>query len=124
MIFPVSTSRATWREVRQQYLEIPAHVTVERYIDGVVKVESRPDNSQQPTLQYFAASSLETTESTAKSGASLATMPQKRSVSGGPSGTPAKQIKTEHPEDFSNAVKKRIQSSSRTGQACDRCKVC
>ena len=38
-------------------------------------------------------------------------------------GTPAKQIKTEHPEEFSNAVKKRLQSSSRTGQACDRCKV-
>lgn len=53
------------------------------------------------------------------------TMPQKR---GAPpsenNGTPAKHVKGEHPEEFSNAVKKRLQSSTRTGQACDRCKVC
>lgn len=35
----------------------------------------------------------------------------------------SKHSKKENPEDFSNAVKKRLQSSSRTGQACDRCKV-
>lgn len=53
-----------------------------------------------------------------------ATMPlQKRSAPDDSNGTPAKQIKTEHPEEFSKAVKKRLQSSSRTGQACDRCKV-
>jgi hypothetical protein len=50
------------------------------------------------------------------------TMAQKRRASDDDDG-PAKQIKTEHPEEFSNAVKKRLQSSSRTGQACDRCKV-
>jgi hypothetical protein len=55
----------------------------------------------------------------------VCTMPsgQKRSASDDSNGTPAKQIKTEQPEEFSNAVKKRLQSSSRTGQACDRCKV-
>lgn len=52
-------------------------------------------------------------------------MPPKRISSGSPSGTPAKLPKTEtRPEDFSNSVKKRLQSSTRTGQACDRCKVC
>ena len=35
----------------------------------------------------------------------------------------AKQPKLEHPEEFSNTVKKRLASSTRTGQACDRCKV-
>jgi hypothetical protein len=36
-----------------------------------------------------------------------------------------KAAKTEYfgPEDFSNSVKKRLASSTRTGQACDRCKV-
>jgi formamidopyrimidine-DNA glycosylase len=28
------------------------------------------------------------------------------------------------PEDFSNVVKTKLQSYTRTGQACDRCKVC
>jgi hypothetical protein len=28
------------------------------------------------------------------------------------------------PEDFSSVVKNRLQSYTRTGQACDRCKVC
>jgi len=53
-------------------------------------------------------------------------MPPKRNPTDSPSaGTPAKVPKTEHnPEDFSNSVKKRLQSSTRTGQACDRCKVC
>jgi hypothetical protein len=54
-------------------------------------------------------------------------MQSKRNVSDDPNGTgngnPPKQIKTEHPEEFSNAVKKKLQASSRTGQACDRCKV-
>jgi hypothetical protein len=36
---------------------------------------------------------------------------------------PVKHVKAEHPEEFSNAVKKRLASSTRTGQACDRCKV-
>lgn len=28
------------------------------------------------------------------------------------------------PDDFSSVVKNRLQSYTRTGQACDRCKVC
>ena len=35
-----------------------------------------------------------------------------------------KKVKTEDPSQFSAAVKKKLQASSRTGQACDRCKVC
>lgn len=50
-------------------------------------------------------------------------MPQKRPSPGEANGTPAKHVKAEHPEEFSNAVKKKLQSSTRTGQACDRCKV-
>jgi hypothetical protein len=69
--------------------------------------------------QHFAASS---SYRTAKSG-HWSMMPPKRTASGSPSGTPGK-VKTEQkPEDFSNSVKKRLQSSTRTGQACDRCKV-
>ncbi|TAQ91549.1 hypothetical protein B7494_g27 [Chlorociboria aeruginascens] len=49
--------------------------------------------------------------------------PQKRSGSDEMNSTPNKQPKAEHPEEFSNAVKKKLQSSSRTGQACDRCKI-
>jgi hypothetical protein len=55
-----------------------------------------------------------------------ATMPpQKRAASDDDdlNSATSKHIKTEKPEEFSNAVKKRLQSSSRTGQACDRCKV-
>jgi len=70
--------------------------------------------------QYLAASS---SSRTAKSGR-WSMMPPKRTASGSPSGTPGKTVKTEQkPEDFSNSVKKRLQSSTRTGQACDRCKV-
>ncbi|KAI9672337.1 MAG: hypothetical protein M1817_003359 [Caeruleum heppii] len=54
-------------------------------------------------------------------------MPPKRPPQGSPaSETPnAKHVKTEltKPEDFSNSVKKRLASSTRTGQACDRCKI-
>ncbi|KAI9801854.1 MAG: hypothetical protein M1833_002168 [Piccolia ochrophora] len=55
-------------------------------------------------------------------------MPPKRPPTGAPTAnTPSrsKQPKTENfgPEEFSNSVKKRLASSSRTGQACDRCKV-
>jgi hypothetical protein len=53
-----------------------------------------------------------------------ATMPGKRTASGEPDGTPVKQPKTERPEEFSKQVRTKLQGSSRTGQACDRCKVC
>ncbi|KAI9814705.1 MAG: hypothetical protein M1832_005704 [Thelocarpon impressellum] len=56
-------------------------------------------------------------------------MPQKRpSTDGMPDAatpTRSKQAKTDYhgPDDFSNSVKRRLASSTRTGQACDRCKV-
>jgi len=53
-----------------------------------------------------------------------ATMPGKRTASGEPDGSPVKQPKTERPEEFSKQVRTKLQGSSRTGQACDRCKVC
>jgi hypothetical protein len=54
----------------------------------------------------------------------LHAMPPKRNADPDEAnGVPSKQQRKEDPEDFSNAVKKRLQSSSRTGQACDRCKV-
>lgn len=41
---------------------------------------------------------------------------------GGPSSKKFKDA-TEAPADYSDAVRKKYQSASRTGQACDRCKV-
>ncbi|KAJ3493430.1 hypothetical protein NLG97_g4733 [Lecanicillium saksenae] len=46
------------------------------------------------------------------------------SASGGGSGARSKQARVERgAEDFSSVVKNRLQSYTRTGQACDRCKV-
>lgn len=69
-------------------------------------------------------SSVRATVNTVRLPASRATLPiampgQKRPA---PESN-GKPIKAEQPEEFSNAVKKRLQSSTRTGQACDRCKV-
>lgn len=58
--------------------------------------------------------------------------PPKRPSDGleSPLHTPSAQTKSKHarlergPEDFSSVVKSKLQSYSRTGQACDRCKVC
>ncbi|KAI9845552.1 MAG: hypothetical protein M1837_004649 [Sclerophora amabilis] len=54
-------------------------------------------------------------------------MPPKRPSAASPSSNTSshKQVKAEYlgPDDFSNSVKKRLASSTRTGQACDRCKV-
>ncbi|TVY28338.1 Transcriptional activator protein [Lachnellula hyalina] len=50
-------------------------------------------------------------------------MPGKRTASGEPDGTPVKQHKTDRPEEFSKQVRTKLQTSTRTGQACDRCKV-
>ncbi len=70
------------------------------------------------------ASSIRTNYRTAYS-VPPSSMPPKRPSDSSPSGTSGKLQKTEaKPDDFHNAVKKRLQSSTRTGQACDRCKVC
>ena len=78
-------------------------------------------NNQQTFSQHHALASS-TALPIPMQGPAWANMP-KRSASEEEDNGPAKQIKTEQPEEFSNAVKKRLQSSSRTGQACDRCKV-
>jgi hypothetical protein len=42
-----------------------------------------------------------------------------------PSGPKMKLARLDRgPEDFSSVVKSKLQSYTRTGQACDRCKVC
>jgi len=85
-----------------------------------VRRDIQPKYSNVRSLQQHTACS---SSRTAKS-ANWSKMPPKRTSSGSPSGTPGKVVKTEQkPEDFSNSVKKRLQSSTRTGQACDRCKV-
>ncbi|RDW76123.1 hypothetical protein BP5796_06944 [Coleophoma crateriformis] len=50
-------------------------------------------------------------------------MPTKRKSSADLHSSASKQQKTEHVKECSRTVKKRLQSSNRTGQACDRCKV-
>ncbi|SPQ17596.1 47c71b1c-bf47-4f37-96ba-12ec30c024a3 [Thermothielavioides terrestris] len=57
-------------------------------------------------------------------------MPKKRRSNAGddaPNGASAPKVKLPRleraPEDFSNVVKSKLQSYTRTGQACDRCKV-
>lgn len=49
-------------------------------------------------------------------------MTSKRPSEGSPDGTPAKLTKSEN-GDFSRSVRKKLTTTSRTGQACDRCKV-
>ena len=46
--------------------------------------------------------------------------------SNGDDGPPGKKFKTttDIPGSYSDAVRKKLQTASRTGQACDRCKVC
>jgi hypothetical protein len=90
---------------------------------GVVRPASQFLASQVRVLEYRTASSFNTTASSGAFGRAACEMAQKRPSPGEANGTPAKVAKAEHPEEFSNAVKKKLQSSTRTGQACDRCKV-
>lgn len=46
----------------------------------------------------------------------------KRPSEGSLEGTPGKAAKSEN-GDFSRSVRKKLTTTSRTGQACDRCKV-
>lgn len=66
--------------------------------------------------EYQTATSIKQEDATTMSG--------KRTASGEPDNISVKQPKTEHPEEFSKQVRTKLQGSSRTGQACDRCKVC
>lgn len=90
---------------------------------GVVRPNTQFPETHVRGLEYRTASSFNTTASSGAFGGVACDMPQKRSSPGEGNGTPTKLAKAEHPEEFSNAVKKKLQSSSRTGQACDRCKV-
>ncbi|KAF5872090.1 putative transcription factor cys6 protein [Botrytis fragariae] len=91
-----------------------------------VSADNIIENRQNRRIGCPTASST-SVHNTAFSGALIATMPPKRNASGEPNGSNApvaKHIKSEqHPEEFSNTVKKKLLASTRTGQACDRCKV-
>lgn len=82
------------------------------FSDRVLSIEGSRDSQHLPTAY-----------STGK-----AAMPPKRPSSDSPmNGTPRAQKTARgdnlNPEDFSDSVKKRLATSTRTGQACDRCKV-
>ena len=73
-----------------------------------------PESSTASSIPKRTASSVPTSP-----------MPPKRTSEQSPIGTPAKLQKADSKsENFSESVKKRLQHSTRTGQACDRCKVC
>jgi hypothetical protein len=99
----------------QDYIP-PAYATPTIQIVGGVRRDSQLAN---PTHQSLGSSTAPPTILHQ----SLVNMPQKRSASIELNGNAAKQIKTERPEDFSDAVKQKLETSTRTGQACDRCKV-
>jgi hypothetical protein len=95
----------------------------QRAVVGARKLNHPTHLAHHPRPEYSSASSTHDS-GTASSAPLSSPMPPKRASSGSPSGTPAKLPKSEtKPEDFSSSVKKRLQSSTRTGQACDRCKV-
>ncbi|KAL1305676.1 hypothetical protein AAFC00_007269 [Neodothiora populina] len=50
-------------------------------------------------------------------------MPAKRMSEAGSDGTPSKHARTSNGGDFSGSVRKKLTGTSRTGQACDRCKI-
>ena len=50
-------------------------------------------------------------------------MPAKRLSEASSDGTPNKLARTDNGGDFSGSVRKKLTGTSRTGQACDRCKV-
>jgi len=117
MIFSPFSSQNLQEQLKQQNNTSAVHANLPRPKEAVGGVgESVQEITPHRTLGYHGNLHQ---QSTAKSAA----MPAKRNASSEPNGAPTKQIKTEHPEEFSNAVKKKLQSSSRTGQACDRCKV-
>lgn len=110
--------------VKQQDSLSSPYATTVAYAGGGVNQEPQYNSisTQHRALERSTAFSIPERQHPAHS--RFATMPpQKRNASDDSNSTSAKHIKTEQPEEFSNAVKKRLQSSSRTGQACDRCKV-
>jgi hypothetical protein len=116
MIFHSTSSQAPPKHIKQETYNFPLYATPAAHNVGAVRRDySRfAENHRHLPFNYTASSVKEDTP---------IAMPQKRPASGEPEAAVAKHIKAEHPEEFSNAVKKRLASSSRTGQACDRCKV-
>jgi hypothetical protein len=45
-------------------------------------------------------------------------------LSSDPAGRKISKLNAVHEDDYSSSVRKKLSGSSRTGQACDRCKVC
>jgi hypothetical protein len=112
--------------LRQQNYAISPFATPTNAISDAVRQLPQVDAGSEyhKSLVYTTASSINTLR---QNPSHFVNMPSKRNGSdeqnNNGNGNPPKHIKTEHPEEFSNAVKKKLQSSSRTGQACDRCKV-
>jgi hypothetical protein len=127
MIFHGSSSQYPRARIKQEDYALPLYATLPAEDVGIGVGGVRPNyqlaETQNRELEYRTASSINSTASSGAFGRVASDMPQKRSSPGDPNGTPAKHVKAEHPEEFSNAVKKKLQSSTRTGQACDRCKV-
>jgi hypothetical protein len=123
MIFHASSSQYPRSRIKQEDYALPLYATSPTHDVGVLRRNFQLAETQNRGLEYRTASSINSTASSGAFGRVAGDMPQKRSSPGDANGTPAKHIKAEHPEEFSNAVKKKLQSSTRTGQACDRCKV-
>lgn len=124
MKFHGSPSQASQsqNQFNQQDYSLPIYANPVTDVVGVVERPPRVDARQYMNLEGPTASSITVGNTLRQYPAHIGTMPPKRNASDEANGS-TKQIKTEHPEEFSNAVKKKLQSSSRTGQACDRCKV-
>src|SRR4051812_40232950 len=120
MIFRASPSQNSAKQLTQQAFKIPNYATAAAQSIGVVQYPVPADTGPYISLEDPTASSINAARQTP---VFCTSMPPKRSASEDANGGPSKQVKTEQPEEFSNAVKKKLQSSSRTGQACDRCKV-
>jgi hypothetical protein len=118
MIFHRTSSQAPPKHIKQETYNFPLYATPAAHNVGALRRDSSSFAENHRLLPFnYSASSV-------NEGSPIPiAMPQKRPASGEPEAAGAKHIKAEHPEEFSNAVKKRLASSSRTGQACDRCKV-
>lgn len=125
MIFHGSSSEYPPGQAKRENYNLPLYAIPAVQETG----QSRPNSRfERPVgLEFRPASSAYSTISsniTEYSGGlrDVSSMPPKRQLSED-SGQPTKHPKAEHPEDFSNQVKTKLKNSTRTGQACDRCKA-
>ncbi|KAG5982555.1 hypothetical protein E4U55_001742 [Claviceps digitariae] len=114
---------------------LPEPLTVDTAVRPSVWLIDSSNSSPTGAYSFSPASSSPTSTSprTTKPRVTMPSRPAKRSADGGgasdddahPStSSKMKLARAERaPEDFSSVVKNRLQSYSRTGQACDRCKV-